>query len=167
MAASRFVEALNEQIAYEFGASQQYIAIAVWYDGQTLPRLAQTFYAQAVEERNHAMMMIQYLMDRDVDVHVPGVAAPKTEFDDCVAPVALALTSSQSRMNSPRSVFQWAASGESSPSEYPSGCGCAYAKKAAPSWRTSPGHQPTSTCCASPALRVMKSSPGGSAGRPE
>jgi len=91
MAASRFVEALNGQIAYEFGASQQYIAIAVWYDSQTLPRLAQTFYAQAVEERNHAMMMIQYLLDRDVDVRVPGVAEPRTDFDDCVAPVALAL----------------------------------------------------------------------------
>jgi len=90
MAASRFVEALNGQIAYEFGASQQYIAIAVWYDSQTLPRLAQTFYAQAVEERNHAMMMIQYLLDRDVDVRVPGVAEPRTDFDDCVAPVALA-----------------------------------------------------------------------------
>ena len=37
---SRFTDALNEQIAYEFGASQQYIAIAVHYDAQTLPQLA-------------------------------------------------------------------------------------------------------------------------------
>jgi bacterioferritin B len=89
--AARFVEALSEQIAYEFAASQQYVAIAVYYESQTLPRLAQTFYAQAVEERNHAMMMIKYLLDRDADVRVPGVAAPETEFDDCVAPVTLAL----------------------------------------------------------------------------
>src|SRR2546423_11348718 len=91
MAASRFVEALTEQIAYEFGASQQYIAIAVWYDSQTLPRLAQLFYAQAVEERNHAMMMIRYLLDREADVRVPGVREPRAGFSDCVAPVALAL----------------------------------------------------------------------------
>ena len=35
---SKFSSALNEQIAYEFGASQQYVAIAVTYDAQTLPQ---------------------------------------------------------------------------------------------------------------------------------
>jgi bacterioferritin B len=91
MAAARFVERLNEQIAYEFAASQQYIANAVFYDAQTLPRLATFFYAQAVEERNHAMMMIHYLLDADAHVSVPGVAAPETQFADVAAPVALAL----------------------------------------------------------------------------
>jgi ferritin len=91
MAATRFVERLNEQIAYEFAASQQYIANAVYYDSQTLPRLATFFYAQAVEERNHAMMMVQYLLDADADVSIPGVAAPEAQFADVVAPVALAL----------------------------------------------------------------------------
>ena len=91
MAAARFIERLNEQIAYEFSASQQYIANAVYYDSQTLPRLAAFFYAQAVEERNHAMMMVQYLLDAGADPVVSGVAAPQTRFDDVVAPVALAL----------------------------------------------------------------------------
>ena len=91
MAAPRFVERLNEQIAYEFAASQQYISNAVYYDSETLPRLAAFFYAQAVEERNHAMMMVQYLLDADADVTIPGVAAPETSFADIVAPVALAL----------------------------------------------------------------------------
>ncbi len=91
MAATRFVERLNEQIAYEFAASQQYIANAVHYDAETLPRLAAFFYAQALEERNHAMMMVQYLLDADADVAIPGVAAPETTFADVVAPVALAL----------------------------------------------------------------------------
>ena len=86
-----FVEKLNEQIAYEFAASQQYIAIAVHYDAETLPQLAAHFYRQAVEERNHAMMMVQYLLDAGGDVIVPAVAAPQTSFADDVAPVALAL----------------------------------------------------------------------------
>jgi ferritin len=88
---SRFSNALNDQIAYEFGASQQYVAIAVYYDAQTLPQLASHFYRQAVEERNHAMMMVQYLLDADEAVVTPAVAAPQTAFDDIVAPVALAL----------------------------------------------------------------------------
>jgi ferritin len=88
---SRFTDALNGQIGYEFGASQQYIAIAVYYDDQTLPQLAAHFYRQAIEERNHAMMMVQYLLDADEEAAIPGVAAPQTAFADVVAPVALAL----------------------------------------------------------------------------
>src|SRR5438067_13926071 len=91
MAAPRFVERLNAQISYEFAASQQYIANAVYYESQTLPRLAAFFYAQAVEERNHAMMMVRYLLDADEHVSIPGVSAPATDFDDVIAPVALAL----------------------------------------------------------------------------
>jgi ferritin len=88
---SRFTDALNEQIASEFGASQQYVAIAVHYDAETLPRLAAHFYQQAVEERNHAMMIVQYLLDAGVPVAVPGVKAPQASFEDDRAPVALAL----------------------------------------------------------------------------
>jgi ferritin len=88
---NRFAQALNEQVGYEFAASQQYVAIAVYYDDQTLPQLAAHFYRQAVEERNHAMMMVQYLLDADLDVTVPGVSAPQTSFSDVVAPVQLAL----------------------------------------------------------------------------
>jgi bacterioferritin B len=91
MAAARFIERLNEQIGYEFAASQQYIANAVYYDAQTLPRLAAFFYAQALEERNHAMMMVQYLLDADAEVTIPGVASPEVRFADIVAPVALGL----------------------------------------------------------------------------
>jgi bacterioferritin B len=88
---ARFPGALNEQIAREFGASQQYVAIAVYFDTETLPQLAAHFYRQAVEERNHAMMIVQYLLDAGEAVAVPGVAVPQTAFDDVVAPVALAL----------------------------------------------------------------------------
>jgi bacterioferritin B len=91
MPATAFVDRLNDQIANEFGAHQQYVAIAVHYDAETLPRLAAFFYAQALEERNHAMMMVQYLMDAGVEPVIPGVAAPRTSFADIVEPVAAAL----------------------------------------------------------------------------
>jgi ferritin len=91
MPQGRFVEALNEQVANEFGASQQYVAIAVYYDAEALPRLAAHFYRQALEERNHALMIVQYLLDADARVAIPGVAAPRSDFADAVAPVALAL----------------------------------------------------------------------------
>jgi ferritin len=87
----RFPDALNEQVGYEFAASQQYVAIAVHYDRESLPQLAATFYRQAVEERNHAMMIVQFLLDSDLPVRIPGVEAPQTEFGSPKEPVALAL----------------------------------------------------------------------------
>ena len=91
MPASAFVAKLNEQIANEFSAHQQYVACAVYFDGETLPQLAGFFYRQAMEERDHAMMMVQYLLDTDEQVTIPGVSAPVTAFADVVAPVELAL----------------------------------------------------------------------------
>ena len=88
---ARFAEALNEQIAHEYAASQQYVAIAVHYDAESLPQLAAHFYRQAVEERNHAMMMVQFLLDADEAVRIPGVEPPKTDFGEAREPVALAL----------------------------------------------------------------------------
>src|SRR5919204_404107 len=85
------VSRLSTQIGYEFGACQQYVAIAVHYDAETLPRLAAFFYAQALEERNHAMMMVRYLLDSGADPVIPGIAAPQVTFGDVVEPVALAL----------------------------------------------------------------------------
>jgi ferritin len=87
----RFQDSLNEQIAYEFAASQQYVAIAVHYDSEALPQLAAFFYRQAVEERNHAMMIVQFLLDSDLPVTIPGVEAPRTDFGNATEPVALAL----------------------------------------------------------------------------
>ena len=91
MPAPRFVEALNTQIGNELAAHNQYLACAVYYDALTMPRMAAFFYGQALEERDHAMMMVQYLLDCDEDVVMPGVAAPVSKFADVVAPVALAL----------------------------------------------------------------------------
>jgi len=89
--AQRFVTALNEQIAAEFAASHQYAAIGIHYEARTLPRLASFFYAQAVEERNHAMMMAKYLLDTDAHVRLGEVYAPQTEFADHIEPIRLAL----------------------------------------------------------------------------
>jgi ferritin len=91
MPSAALINQLNEQIGHEYAAHQQYVACAVYYDSETLPQLARFFYRQALEERDHAMMIIQYLLDQDVQAVVPGVDAPQVAFADIVAPVALAL----------------------------------------------------------------------------
>ena len=88
---TKFNTLLREQIRSEFTASQQYVAIAVYFDGSDLPRLAAHFYGQAVEERNHAMMLVQYLLDRDVDVEIPGVDTVLNSFETPAQALRLAL----------------------------------------------------------------------------
>jgi ferritin len=91
MAAPAFVAKLNEQLGHEFAAHQQYVAIAAYYDALTMPRMAALFYQQALEERDHAMMMVQYLLDADETPVIPALDAPKVDFADVVEPVAAAL----------------------------------------------------------------------------
>ena len=91
MVAPRFADQLNVQIGNELAAHNQYLACAVHYDALTMPRMAAFFYAQALEERAHAAMMIRYLLDTDSPVVIPAVEAPVSSFEDVVAPVALAL----------------------------------------------------------------------------
>jgi bacterioferritin B len=93
--AQAFAQKLNEQIANEFAAHQQYVACAVYYDSQALPQLARFFYRQALEERGHAMMMVQFLLDTGAEVTTPGVAEPRSRFADLVEPLALALDQEQ------------------------------------------------------------------------
>jgi len=91
MSEKSFVDLLNEQVGNEFAAHQQYVAVAVYYDAETLPRLAHFYYRQALEERNHAMMIVQYLLDSDRPVTIPAVEGPEVSFSNIVEPVELAL----------------------------------------------------------------------------
>ena len=65
MPAARFTDQLNTQIGHELAAHNQYLACAIYYDALTMPRMAGFFYRQAEEERGHALMMVQYLVDTD------------------------------------------------------------------------------------------------------
>ncbi len=91
MPAVRFTDQLNAQIGNELAAHNQYLACAIHYDDLTMPQMAAFFYAQALEERNHSMMMVQYLLDTDTRVTIPAVEGPQNDFPDVVAPVKLAL----------------------------------------------------------------------------
>jgi ferritin len=91
MPSERFVETLNTQIAREFAAAHQYVAIGVHYAAETFPRLAAFFYRQADEEREHAMKMVNYLLDRSARVGLTDVDKPRTDFADHVEPIKLAL----------------------------------------------------------------------------
>jgi ferritin len=93
---TKFHALLHEQIYNEFTAAQQYVAIAVYFDEADLPQLAKHFYRQAAEEHNHAMMLVQHLLDRGVGVEIPGVGAIRNQFDAPAEALALALDQERS-----------------------------------------------------------------------
>ena len=95
MPTSNFNDLLARQIGNEFAASQQYIAVAAWFHGQDLPQLAKHFYRQSLEERNHAMMMVRYILDRGLKITIPGVDPVRNDFDKVEEPLALALAQEQ------------------------------------------------------------------------
>ncbi|MBB6172393.1 ferritin [Nocardiopsis mwathae] len=85
---SKFHRLLLDQVRHEFTASHQYIALAAWFDARDLPQLARVFYRQSLEERDHAMMIVRFLIDSDVPVTIPQPGEIENDFEttrDCVA----------------------------------------------------------------------------------
>ena len=71
---------MNAQVGNELGASNQYVQIASYFDGESLSKLAKFFYKQAEEEREHAMKFVHYLMDVSTALSVPAIPAAKTDI---------------------------------------------------------------------------------------
>jgi ferritin len=88
---SKFYELLQAQVHNEFTASQQYVALAVWFDSEDLPQLAKRFYKQSIEERNHAMALVQYMLDTDHHVEIPSTGEVRNDFSEVTELVELAL----------------------------------------------------------------------------
>lgn len=104
--ASPFIHLLQQQVGREFQAAQQYVALAVWFDARDLPQLAAHFYRQGVEERNHAMMMIQYLLDRGVTPVIPGVDSVRNTFERPLELIELALEQEHEVTRSIEEIFK-------------------------------------------------------------
>jgi ferritin len=91
LASEKLIDAFNQQIGNEMGASMQYIAIASYFDSETLPQLAKFFYRQSEEERTHAMRFVKFINDVGGKVRVPALPAPKSDFTTAEEAVSSAL----------------------------------------------------------------------------
>ena len=91
MLSDKIQAAFNAQVGHEFGNSIQYIAIANYFEGESLKRLAKMFYKQAAEEHEHAMKFTQFLLDTGSKVAIPAIPAPQNDFASAEAAAQLAL----------------------------------------------------------------------------
>lgn len=92
LASEKLITKLNEQVGNEMGASLQYVSIASFFDGESLPELAGFFYRQADEERDHAMRIVRFIIDMEAGVEIPDIPAPKSQFDSAEEAVQLSVT---------------------------------------------------------------------------
>jgi ferritin len=83
--------ALNQQVGNEFGASIEYVAIAAYFASEGLPTLAERFFQQAGEERDHAMRFVKYVLDAGAELEIPAIPAPKGKFKSAEDAVKQAL----------------------------------------------------------------------------
>ncbi len=83
--------AVNAQIGREFCASNQYLAIAAYFDRETLPELAKFFYRQSDEERMHGLKFLHYAVDTAGKAAIPAVEAPQTNIGSALAAAELSL----------------------------------------------------------------------------
>jgi bacterioferritin B len=84
---------LIAQIGNELAAHQLYLAIAIYFERQSLDRWGKLFRDQSVEEAQHAQKIIDFLVDNDVDFDLPALKATSTRFDSPAAAARRALES--------------------------------------------------------------------------
>jgi ferritin len=85
------VEAINAQVVDEFNASSQYLALAFYFESETLPELAKFFHLQAAEEHEHALKLLSYLSETGAQPLIPAIREPKNHFETAAEVVELAL----------------------------------------------------------------------------
>ena len=91
LTSQKVIDAINEQIGYEFSASMQYYAIGAHFAAEALPQLSQHFFKQAEEEKDHALRFIKYVVDAGGAVLIPAIDAPKSLFKTAEDAIKLSL----------------------------------------------------------------------------
>ena len=71
---------LNDQVKYEATASHQYLAMASWADANGYNGVAEFFYLQSEEEREHMTKLVKFINERSGTVIVPEMEKPKGDF---------------------------------------------------------------------------------------
>ncbi|MFC4776852.1 ferritin [Paenibacillus sp. GCM10023252] len=74
------VEALNDQMNFEFYSSHVYLAMAAYCSGESLDGFANFFIVQAEEERFHAMKIYKFLNDRGKRATLAGMNTPLNDY---------------------------------------------------------------------------------------
>ena len=82
---------LNEQINKEFYSAYLYLDFSIYYEDEGLDGFANWYLIQAQEERDHAMLMLQYLQNNGERPTLGAIAKPDKELKDKLQVLELGL----------------------------------------------------------------------------
>ena len=82
---------LNEQINKELYSAYLYMDIANYYADQSLSGFEHWFFVQAQEERDHALLFRQYLLNNSEAVYLSAIEAPTTKYKNFREPLVISL----------------------------------------------------------------------------
>ena len=83
----KLVELLNDQVNKEFYSAYLYLSMANYYNEEGLSGFGNWFTIQAQEERDHAMLFLEYLQNNGAHVELKTVEAPKKQFKEFKDPL--------------------------------------------------------------------------------
>ena len=86
---------LNEQVNKEFYSAYLYLDFSIFYEDMGLDGFANWYKIQAQEERDHAMLMLQYLQNNGEKVTLEAIAKPDKELLDKLQVLELGLAHEQ------------------------------------------------------------------------
>ena len=98
-------DALNKQFNWEQTASQDYLAMAAWFEGLSLRGFAKFMRKQSDEEREHAMRFFKHINDRGGQVEVGSITKPRSDFGSPNDVFQAAYTREQSNTKSIHSLY--------------------------------------------------------------
>ncbi len=92
---AKVAELLNEQINKEFYSAYLYLDFSIYYEAEGLDGFANWYRVQAQEERDHAMLMLQYLQNNGEKVTLKAVEQPDKELKDKLEVLEMGLAHEQ------------------------------------------------------------------------
>ena len=81
---------LNQQINKEFYSAYLYLDMSNYYDALDLNGYANYYMVQAQEERDHALLFMQYMQSIGLKVTLDAIDKPDKVFDSVLAPLEIA-----------------------------------------------------------------------------
>jgi ferritin len=85
MLSDKMQDALNAQLRAEMYSSNLYLAMAAYFDAQSLEGFAHWLKVQAKEEMGHAMKFYDHIKDRLGRVSIGGIDEPPAEWEKPLA----------------------------------------------------------------------------------
>ena len=73
-------DAINDQINKELYSSYLYLSMAAYFEDRNLSGFSHWMRVQESEEREHAMKLYDFLLERGGKVNLKAIDAPKTEW---------------------------------------------------------------------------------------